>query len=114
NFKNFPRSVRIESGHLVNENSTRSCLRGELRHRRAGVVMCVAIRRIVLGECQLRYREAENVRVLCPVDVEFHERLQGLCDVLVVVSSGHDKRPWLLVAARWSPSRCFKQTSQLL
>src|SRR6266704_151193 len=114
NFKNLARGVRIESGHLVNQNPARSGFWGEVRHGRAGVVMSIPIWRIVLGECQLRYREAENVRVLGPVDVKFHERLQRLCEVFAVVSSGHDKRPWLFIATRWSPPRFLKQTSQIL
>src|SRR5215467_4446384 len=110
--KDLAGGVRIEAGHLVDEKSARGGFDAQKRHGRPGVVLRVAVGRLVLGEGQLRDRKTQYGGVLGPVDVEFDQRLQGFIEVFCVAAGRDNEVPGLLVAARGSPASGFEKAAQ--
>ena len=98
----------------MDPDSARGCFSSELRHGGAGIVLRVAIGRIVFCERQLGNGVAEDVSVFGPGGVEFNQRLQGLRKILLVIVCGHNECPGLFVTAGRRPARGFEQAPQIL
>src|SRR5579885_2440525 len=110
--KHLLRGLRIETGHLMNGKAARDCFDGKQRGGGAGIVLGVAIRRLVCRECELADGDGEDGGVFRPSGVELDEHAEDLLEIFRIVAGGDDIRPGLLIVAGRRPAGGFKKAAQ--